>query len=413
MKKIVIVGGGISGLCSAYYLAKEGHDITVIDKGNISTGASFINAGYITPSHFISLAAPGTVVKGLKWMFNSSSPFYIKPRWDPEFFRWGYYFIKSATSQKVEKSISVLKEINLKSRGLYEEMFSSPDFDFHYENKGLLLVYKTEEGKKNEFKLAGRAVKEGLDAVQLSKEELQKIQPGFSENVIGAVHYKCDSHTTPNHFMPAMKKWLEKKGVKFFLNEEVTNIRSDRDKIVAVETGTNTFEADEFVMAAGSWTSSLAKSLGLKIPIQGGKGYSMDMHRAADITIPAVLVEAKVGVTPMDGFIRFAGTMEFSGNNTLIRRNRVEAIANSVKEYYRDVVITEAEKDAARSGLRPVSPDGLPFIGRSTTFQNLTIAAGHAMIGWSLGPATGKLVSQVIEGQDPLMDLKPFNPDRF
>lgn len=400
-------------MCSAYYLAKEGHDITVIDKGNISTGASFINAGYITPSHFISLAAPGTVVKGLKWMFNSSSPFYIKPRWDPEFFRWSYYFIKSATSQKVEKSISVLKEISLKSRGLYEEMFSSSDFDFHYENKGLLLVYKTEEGKKNEFKLAGRAVKEGLDAVQLSKEELQKIQPGFSEDVIGAVHYKCDSHTTPNHFMPAMKNWLEKNGVKFFLNEEVTNIRSDRDKIIKVETTTNTFEADEFVMAAGSWTSSLAKSLGLKIPIQGGKGYSMDMHRAANITIPAVLVEAKVGVTPMDGFIRFAGTMEFSGNNTLIRRNRVEAIANSVKEYYRDVVISEAEKDAARSGLRPVSPDGLPFIGRSSTFQNLTIAAGHAMIGWSLGPATGKLVSQVIEGQDPLMDLRPFNPDRF
>ncbi|GHA46710.1 amino acid dehydrogenase [Salinimicrobium marinum] len=413
MKKVVIVGGGISGLCSAYYLVKEGYEVSVIDQGDISTGASFINAGYLTPSHFTPLAEPGMITKGLQWMLRSSSPFYIKPRFDMEFFKWAFHFKKSATLEKVEKAIPVLTEINLKSRDLYESMLESLDFDFHYERKGLLMVYKNTESEKHELKLAERAVNEGLEAKNISKEELKKRYPIFSDEVIGAVHYECDAHTTPNEFMKNLKSWLEKQGVRFILHQEVKEIVSENNRIIAVKTQGAVIEGDEFILAAGCWTSSLAKSLKINIPIQGGKGYSINVQRPMGITIPAILVEAKVAVTPMKDFTRFAGTMEFSGMNSIIRKPRVKAIADSVQDYYRNIVITEEERDAAVSGLRPVSPDGLPFIGRTSAYKNLTIAAGHAMMGWSLGPITGKLITEVISGSDTSVKLDPFKVERF
>ena len=172
-------------------------------------------------------------------------------------------------------------------------------------------------------------------------------------------------------------------------------------------------EADQFVLAAGCWTSSLAKALNLNIPIQGGKGYSINVNRQTGVVIPAILVEAKVAVTPMDNFTRFAGTMEFSGNNSIIRKPRVSAIANSVESFYKHIEITEEERTAAVSGLRPVSPDGLPYIGRSQSYNNLIVAAGHSMMGWSLGPITGKLVTQILTGEKTSVNLDPFKVERF
>lgn len=413
MKKIVIIGGGVSGLCSAYYLVKEGCEVTIIDQSNITTGASHINAGYLTPSHFTPLAAPGMINQGLKWMLNSSSPFYIKPRLDLDFFKWSLYFKKSATKAKVEKSIPVLKELNLKSQHLYEEMLASLDFQFHYEKKGVLMAYASKKIAEEEEELAERALQEGLEVTCLSKSELHSLEPVLSDHVIGAVHYKCDSHTTPNYFMGQMKSWLKSKGVIFELNQKVIDFTVKNKKILEVKTTGKLFEADEFVLASGSWTTKLAALLNLNIPIQGGKGYSMDVFRDTGITVPTILLEAKVAVTPMQDFSRFAGTMEFSGNNTFIRKNRVDALAAAVKKYYKEVEITEEEKNNATSGLRPVSPDGIPFIGTTNSYSNLYIAAGHAMMGWSLGPITGKLITELINKQKPSVNLTPLSPDRF
>jgi len=413
MKKVAIIGGGITGLCSAYYLVKAGHDVTIVDKGNITDGASFINAGYVTPSHFVPIAEPGMINQGIKWMFNNSSPFYIKPRWDMDFFKWSWYFKKSSTKQKVAKAIPVLKELNEKSRDLYAEMLASLDFDFHMERKGLLMVYKSAKNEEHEAKLAEKGKELGLDVSVLDKKALHDLEPQFSEDVIGGVHYECDAHSTPNLFMKNLKKWLEDKGVKFVLEETVTGLEVDGKTIKAITTETNTIEADEFIMAAGSWTFPLTKKLGLNIPIQPGKGYSMNITRETNITLPAILTEAKVAVTPMDGFTRFAGTMELSGDNSTILPNRVEAIANAASSFYSGFKLTSEEKQSATSGLRPVSPDGLPFIGKSSKFKNLNVAAGHAMMGWSLGPITGKLMSEIIDANTTSVLLEPFDLERF
>lgn len=413
MKNVVIIGGGISGLCSAYYLKQQGFDVTIIEKGDLTKGVSFINAGFSTPSHIFPLASPGVIAKGVKWMWNSSSPLYIKPRLDLDFFDWAWKFKNSATKAKVEGAIPVLKELGLKSRDLYEEILDRVDFESHYEKKGILTVYRSEKAGDEEVKLAERVRQESLDVEILSRDQVMALQPALSEDLLGGIYYTCDAHSSPGEFMEKMVGWLKRKGVDFRLNEEVTAISRKGRNITEVKTNKGNYHADVFLLAAGSWTQRLAKSLGLKIPIQGGKGYSFDVFRENPITLPIILAEAKVAVTPMNGFTRFAGTMEFSGNNDLIRKNRVRAIADGAQRHFRNLEIQKEELAAARSGLRPVSPDGLPFIGKPSQYDNLVVASGHAMIGWSLGAITGKLVSQIIAGQKPLVNLTPFDPGRF
>lgn len=411
-KNIVVIGGGIIGLCSAYYLQKEGHKVTVIDQSKMDSGASYVNAGYITPSHIISLAAPGMITKGIKWMFDSSSPFYVKPRLDTEFLKWTWAFKKSATAKKVESSIGVIKDINLLSRDLFEELKSSNEFDFHYERKGLLMAYQTEAAGEGEWKVGQRAIQEGLDVRNLSKMEVVELEPNASLNVKGAVYYECDAHSTPSDFMAQMISLLKTKGVKIFAQEEVKDVEIINNTISKVITDKRELKSDEVVLAAGSWSPLFSKKLGLNLLIQAGKGYRINVLRETGITIPTILIEAKVAVTPMSGFTRFAGTMEIGGINHTINPVRVNAIANAGQNYYTGLKITEEEKEDVQCGLRPCSPDGLPFIGKSSKCTNLTIASGHAMMGWSLGPATGKLVSEIISEQKSTLDLKPFHPDR-
>lgn len=412
-KKIIVIGGGIVGLSAAYYLLEEGHLLTVIDKSGMGKGASYVNAGYLTPSHFIPLASPGMMAKGIKWMFNNSSPFYMKPRLDMDFIKWAWYFNRSSTRSNVEKAIPLIKDINLLSKELYTDMHASGKMgDFQLEKKGLLMLYKTEKEGKHEREVALRAKDEGLEVRELSLKELNLLQPDLNEGIKGAVHYECDAHTSPHEIMGNLKGYLCDQGVVFKTNEEVVDFVLNEKHILGVVTNNETYKADEVVLASGSWSQGISKKLNLHISIQPGKGYRIDVNRPTSIRLPAVLMEAKVAVTPMKGFTRFAGTMELSGINHKINRERVRAIANAAGRYYEGVEINEHEIAGAQCGLRPVSPDGLPYIGKTSKFNNLTIATGHAMMGWSLGPATGKLVSEIISDRKLSMDIAGFHPER-
>jgi len=412
MKKITIIGGGIIGICSAYYLQREGHQVTIIDASDFTSGASFVNAGFITPSHFIPLSAPGIISKGVKWMMDSSSPFYVKPRLDPDFLRWAWYFKRSANKKKVEQAIPVLKDINIMSRELFEEMKESKDLQFHYERKGLLMCYKTEKAGAEEWEVGQRGIKEGLYVHHLNSDEVKSIEPNANLNINGAVYYESDAHMTPEVFMKEMMHYLKSNGVVLCSNEQVEDLRVSNRKITEIITNKRSISSDEVILAAGSWSPLISKKVGLRIPLQAGKGYRINVFRDTKITVPTILCEAKVAVTPMQGFTRFAGTMEIGGINHEIRPNRVNAIAKAAENYYHELEIKEYEKNEAQCGLRPCTPDGLPYIGKSSKCKNLTIATGHAMLGWSLGPATGKLVSEIIIETRPTLDIHPFHPDR-
>lgn len=411
-KEIIIIGGGIIGLCSAYYLQKEGHQVTVVDQSNMDAGASYVNAGYLSPSHIIPLSAPGVMKKGLKWMFNSSSPLYIKPRLDVEFIKWTWAFNKSCNPRHVEKSLSVIKDISVLSQNLYEDIKRDENFKYHFEKKGLLMLCQTEKALEDEIKVAQLANREGLEAKEMNLQELHELEPEAQLNVIGATYYECDWHTTPSEFMEEIKVYLKNIGVQILMNEKVEDFEFKNQKISAIKTNKQILKADEFVLTAGSWSSLLSKKIGLNLLLQAGKGYRINSFQNTNITIPAILAEAKVAVTPMNGFTRFAGTMEIAGINHDINKVRVEAIASAANRYYPDIILTQEEKESAACGLRPLSADGLPYIGKTSKCTNLTIATGHAMMGWTMGPGTGKLVSEIINNKKTSLNLDPFHPER-
>ncbi len=412
-KQVVVIGGGIMGLSCAYYLKKEGHQVTVLDQSSMDGGASYVNAGYLTPSHIIPLAAPGMMAKGLKWMFNSSSPFYMKPRLEPEFLKWAWQFHRSSTAEKVKKAIPLIAEINVISKELYQGMHDSGDLgDFQLVKEGLLMLFKSDEAGQHEREVMRQALNLGLEARELTREELNELQPGLYPEIKGAFHYECDAHTTPTQIMKRLKEYLLGQGVAIHTQTEVQGFSRQGRILTGVLTSRGEFPAEEVVLAAGAWSPLLARELGLKLSLQAGKGYRIDIYRPTPIKLPAILMEAKVAVTPMEGFTRLAGTMELSGINHEIRPNRVAAIARLAEKYFEDFEVRPEEEAQAACGLRPVTPDGLPYIGRVSNWSNLSLATGHAMMGWSLGPVTGKLISELISGQPTSLSLDALSPER-
>jgi len=411
-KKVVIVGGGIIGFSCAYYLIEEGHEVVLVDKDSFNSGASIVNAGYIIPSHIIPLASPEVLRKGIKWMLNSNSPFYIKPRFNKDLINWGINFIKSSNFRHVNRSISIIKKINEFSKELYFELRDSKKIDFKIYEKGLLMAFKTSEAEKEEFKTAKIARELEMNVKELSQKDVNSMQPKIKMNIKGAFWYKSDAHLTPETFMNNLKSYLLKKGLKVYKENLVESFNYNSGIINSIRTKKNEIFGDEFVIAAGAWSENLLKKLRIKLLIQAGKGYRINLLKKTGISYPAILLEDKVAVTPMDGFTRFGGTMEISGLNTKINYKRVNAIAKSSEQYYEGLKISRQNINDAQCGLRPLSPDGLPFIGRHSLYNNLVLATGHSMMGWSLGPVTGKLVSEIISGKKKSISIDPFNPER-
>lgn len=415
MKNVVVIGGGIMGLSSAFYLQQSGHRVTVIDKSDFSDNCSYGNAGYVCPSHFIPLATPGIVWKGLKWMLNSRSPFYVQPSLNRALIDWGLKFIRSAKDSKVAAAAVPLRDIAILSQQEYRSWTNIPDFDFGYEHKGLLEVFQTEPVGEHARHVVEKAVALGLDTVLLNKDELQALEPQAKMNALGAILFKCDGHLYPNKLMTGLNSLLRQRGVQFIANEEVTGFEKEGNKIKKVITPKQAYEADEVVIATGAWSRQVAAMVGVKIPMMPGRGYSITLEDSPyRMNHPAVLMEGRVAITPMDGTkIRFGGTMEVVPTNTAPRYHRVEGILNAVKRFLPEFDIPMPSKDKIWYGFRPCSADGLPYIGRVKNTSNLVVATGHAMIGLSLGAGTGRLVGELIDEKKPGIDLKPFSVERF
>jgi D-amino-acid dehydrogenase len=414
MSKAIIIGGGVIGLFSAYYLNKLGWEVDVLEQGDLSDNCSFGNAGMITPSHFVPLASPGIVEQGIRWMFNSKSPFYVKPSLNPELIGWGLKFLKSATKKHAEHSAGGLRDISLLSKSLYHEFEKDTGIDFGLTDNGILMLFKSAKVEEEELHMAEKATNLGLDAQYLSAIECRKLQPDIELDILGAVHYRCDAHMYPNNLMKGLVKYLETKGVHIHRNTKVVKINHNAGKIASVNTSDKELTGDAYIVSGGSWSPGIAKLAGLNLPLMPGKGYSFMVNNPVKpITIPFILCEARVAITPMNGSIRFGGTMEIGKINKDININRVKGIVESIPNYLPDFKLKVPEQKDIWFGFRPVSPDGLPYIGMSNKFKNLAIATGHAMIGLALGPATGKLISEVIVGEKTSMDIGLFSPARY
>jgi D-amino-acid dehydrogenase len=413
-KQVTIIGGGIIGLCSAYYLEQQGHEITIIEKGDITNGTSFGNAGYVSPSHFTPLASPGIVAKGLRWMLSSSSPFYIKPRLNLDLIRWLFAFYRSANQKTMAANIPPLNNILHLSRELMTDIKQELGDNFRMSEVGCFMLYKSAGIEKHEKELAEEAAKLGIETKIYSAAQVQAMEPEVELNIRGGVLYPIDCHLHPGDFMQSLKTYLQKKGINFQLNTTVNGFEKESDRITAVQTDKGKIPVSELVVAAGSWIPEIIKQLGIKILLQAGKGYSITYNQIEkNLHHPAILVDARTAMTPMGKDLRMGGTMEISGINNEILIKRVKAIFNAARDYYPNLPVEFPAFDRIWSGLRPLSPDGLPYIGRHSKYANLTIAGGHAMLGLSLAAATGQIVKDIISNTKPGIDITSFRVERF
>lgn len=411
--RLVIVGGGVIGLCTAWHALRRGFDVTVLDRGpeggdNCSMG----NAGMIVPSHFIPLAAPGMVSKGLRWMFNPRSPFYIRPGLDPQLIRWCLLFLRHANARHVNNSMELLRDLSLESRRLFVEM--SGEEDFGLVRKGLLMLCNTAKGLAEEVEMAEAAHRIGIQADVLDAAQAAALDPGIEMDIAGAVHFPQDCHLDPLRFLNSVRKRVLSMGGRIVHEVEVDRFETAGNRIVSVSAGGQRFEGGRFVLCGGSWTARLLAKTGIRLPLQPGKGYSMTLEKPAQLPgICSILCEAKVAVTPMGGRLRIGGTMEVGSMDHHVKPKRVRGIVESVSSYLPAIRPEHFDGIKPWVGLRPVSPDGIPYLGAVPHLPNLFVSTGHAMMGLSLGPVSGKLMSDLLAGDAPFRDIGGMAVGRF
>jgi D-amino-acid dehydrogenase len=411
---VLVVGGGIIGVCAAYYSAAAGATVTLLDRDDIGAGCSYGNAGLIVPSHSVPLAAPGVFRKALFWLLDPGSPFYIKPRSDRELLRWLRLFASYCNEEAVSLAIPVIRDLTRASIVLYREFESSaPGFAFGYRNNGLLTVYSTSRGQREGRTQAELLREFGIESRDLSAAAAREIVPAIRPAVIGGMYFPEDAHLVPADFVQGLAKKAAGMGVRIHPSTPVESFRFANRKVTATIAGGREFRSSEIVLASGAWSSALLRALNINLPMQPAKGYSVTVPMApqTNLQTPLLLHEAKVAVTPMGGCVRLAGTLELAGFDTSINPRRVRRLVMNAQNCLSG--IHDAHSVEAWAGLRPATPDGLPVVGRLKQFDNVTVATGHGMLGVTLGPITGKLVAEMVCHSHPTADSSALSPARF
>lgn len=420
MSHVVVIGAGSIGLHAAYHLRARGYNVTVIERmGEIRDGASFGNAGIVVPSHFVPLAAPGIVWKGLRWMADPTSPFYVKPRPSLDLVAWGIRFWLAANERHVRRSSPSLLALNLQSRMLWDDLVRELNAPVAFTTRGLLMLCHTEAGLEAEAHLANLATELGLQADVLNASEVRALEPDIDLDVVGAVRFPDDAHLDPRALMQALQAHLLSMGVRFRFGVHALRIRvrGGRAEGVLIRsadgTGAEMLSANHVVLASGSWSAELARDLGLRLLLQPGKGYSLTINDPSQsLRSAAILVEASAAASGIGDRFRIGGTMELAGFDPQENATRIDGIKRAALTYFPSFRRNELDAAAVWHGLRPLSPDGLPYLGSAPSVPNAVVATGHAMMGFSTGPATGRTVAEIIENERSSLDISHFAPDR-
>lgn len=405
-QEVLIVGGGVIGVCIAYYLSEQGHSVTLLEKDEIGGGSSYGNAGLIVHGHAVPLAAPGVPLQGMKWLLRPDSPFYIKPRPSLELMRWLWYFLRVCRNEPMKQATSTLMSLNQASSRLYETIQQNHSLDSGFTQNGIIYLYNTEEGLKHGIEEAQLVREYGSGAQILeSLSAVQALEPRVLPSVVGGVYYPDDGHIIPHNFVHEMARLLDTRGVTIHTKTEVLHFEKSGQRLSKVITTRGDYKPDWVVMASGSWSPLLSRELGINLPIQPAKGYSITVKSPEKLlSRPVMLSERKIAATPMADTLRFAGTLELAGHNDKINQRRVDAILQGVREYLPDTDALELVE--IWRGMRPLTPDSLPIIGASQRWGNLVIATGHGTLGMSLAPITGQLVAELFAGKAPPETLR-------
>jgi D-amino-acid dehydrogenase len=409
---VLVVGGGVIGLACAHYLTRAGRGVRVIDRGRVGEGASHGNCGLVFTSDLVPLCVPGAVRKEIAGMLRGTSPLAVAPRLDLALITWLIKFAAACRADRLQASMRARERILGSSERLFEELFAEHGLAAEFEKRGVLLVYRSEAAFESYASTNRLLAPFGLTAAPLVGKALAEAEPALRSDLFGAWHHRSDAHLRPDALVRSWRQRLARDGVLFTEGCDVTGFRAAGGRIEAVETSAGPIAAREVVLAAGAWSPGVAARLGVKLPIQPGKGYSITMGRPALCPqTPCYLHERRVVATPWASGYRLGGTMEFSGFGTELNRRRVDALKSAAGEYLRQPLGQPILEEWA--GLRPMTYDDLPVIGRAPGVANLLLATGHGMLGVTTAPATGRLAAELICGVPPHIDPSPFRVERF
>jgi D-amino-acid dehydrogenase len=420
VQPVAIVGGGIIGLCTAFALHRRDVPVMVLDAGPTERAASHVNAGWIVPTLAEPVPSPGLIATSLRWMLRSDSPLYIRPRLDPAFMRWTLRFWRHCNARDFLAGTEAIAAFGARSLALYDAMREAGvRYEEHHD--GLLFAYRTTKALDHDFAALEPVRRFGFEISPIMRgDDLRTLEPSLSEKVSGGYWLPRERSVRPDTLVRGLIDYLQERGVEVRRETPVSGIETHGTSATVVLAGGERIPAGTIVVAAGAWTPRLLKPLRVSVPIEAGKGYSIDLAPApslpAPVRRPLYLHETRVAITPLEGMIRLAGTMEFSGLNHDVRQERVAAITRSAAWAIRgwpDQTPTFGPGARIWNGPRPMTPDGLPVIGRLPGYRNLVVASGHAMLGVTLAPATGEAVAELITTGCAPQVLAPFDPARF
>lgn len=412
-KRVVVVGGGVVGACCAYYLARAGHAVTVVDRGKFGAGCSHANCGYVCPSHVLPFAAPGAIWSTLKTLFKRNSPLKVRPAVALANLGWFLGFARKCNARDMMTAGRAIQALLNSSRTLFDELIRTERIECEWEAKGLLFVFQTPkhfEHYSHTDELLRREF--AMPAKRFDSAELAALEPALKPGMAGGYLYESDAHLRPDRLMSELQRVLLALGVEIREHCAASGFASANGTATVVRTNTGDIPADHFIVATGAWTPQLNAALGCRVPIQPGKGYSVTMPRPAVCpTYPLIFEEHRVAVTPFASGYRLGSTMEFGGYDDTLNRSRLGLLTDAAKHYLRDPLAEPVQEEWW--GWRPMTFDGLPVIDRAPVASNIVIAAGHNMLGLSMATATGKLVSEMLGGAPTHIDAAPYSLRRF
>ncbi|GMR12895.1 MAG: FAD-dependent oxidoreductase [Gemmatimonadota bacterium] len=413
--RTLVVGGGVIGLCCAYFLARRGVDVTVLERDEIGKGASFGNAGTISPGH-PPINRPGRIREAIRQMLNPTSPLYVAPRWDPALAKWLWAFSRKCTSAHVDKCMRVMAPLGREAVDEFSRLVEHEALECEYTPGGYYEVCRTPAGAVRTRHEVELLREHGYSAVTLTGGALKEREPTLAAGTSGGAYFPEAATCHPYRFVLEVAERTSRIGGQLLTGRAVAELVDRRGTVAGVRMADGeVIEADSVVLATGAHSPQLARKLGLDLPIQPGKGYHRDLGMgdggAPNLQVPCVLSESSVFCTPLDGFVRFAGTMEFSGLNLRMRKGRLEQLTKAAGQYIEGV--GDSAPISEWCGLRPVTSDGLPIIGPVPGRDGLYLAMGHGMLGLTLGPITGRVIAEYIQDGSPSVEIAALSPERF
>lgn len=410
-KRVIVVGAGVIGLWTAYELKRRGMDVVVVDQGQLGAGSSYGNAGWVIPARTLPMPAPGLHWEGLKMMVQPDSPLYIKPSALPRLTGWLTQFLKYCNPEAYRRGCEAMASLSIHAHPGYDRLVED-GLQFEMHEKGLLSVYVDEDAWEVGYRDHLTMDELGLGApIRLDAREAREMEPELGPQVVGGVFIKEARHIDPGTLLKALADRLQQDGVELRMGTQVTGFERSGDRVTGLKTSGGTLSGDDVVLASGAWAGALVKQLGYSLPLQAGKGYSLQFTAPnPKLTASVFLGDAKIACTPMNTGTRYAGTIEFSGINTNMERSRIESLHKKIPQYLPNYDGTAYASEWV--GMRPVTPDGLPVIGLVPGWTNTYIASGHSTAGLPLAPATAERIATMIAGEAQ-SGGDAFDPARF